>query len=114
MSAEPLVVRTRPAAGEPEGVLVLLHGRGSDELDLEPLADELDPERRFSALLPRGPLALPPAGAHWYAVREVGFPDPETFLADVRAPHGLGRRRAGRDRACRPESSSSQGSRRAR
>jgi phospholipase/carboxylesterase len=80
MSAEPLVVRTRPAAGEPEGVLVLFHGRGADELDLEPLADELDPERRFSVFLPRGPLALPPAGAHWYVVREVGFPDPETFL----------------------------------
>ena len=81
MSAEPLVVRTRPAEGEPEGVLVLLHGRGSDENDLEPLAAELDPEQRFSVYLPRGPLALPPAGAHWYAVREVGFPDPETFLA---------------------------------
>lgn len=81
MSAEPqMVVRTRPAAGEPEGMLVLFHGRGADELDLEPLADELDPERRFTVFLPRGPLALPPAGAHWYAVREVGFPDPGTFL----------------------------------
>jgi phospholipase/carboxylesterase len=80
MNAEPLVVRTRPAAGEPEGVLVLLHGRGADEFDLEPLAEALDPERRFSAFLPRGPLALPPAGAHWYAVREVGFPDADTFL----------------------------------
>lgn len=28
---------------------------------------------------PRGPLSLPPGGAHWYAVREIGFPDPETF-----------------------------------
>jgi phospholipase/carboxylesterase len=80
MSAEPLVVHTRPAAGDPEGVLVLFHGRGADELDLEPLAGELDPERRFSVFLPRGPLALPPAGAHWYVVREVGFPDPDTFL----------------------------------
>jgi phospholipase/carboxylesterase len=80
MSAEPLVVRTRPAGAEPEGVLVLLHGRGADELDLEPLAEALDPERRFSVFLPRGPLALPPAGAHWYVVREVGFPDPDTFL----------------------------------
>jgi phospholipase/carboxylesterase len=26
-------------------------------------------------------LALPPGGAHWYAVREIGYPDPDTFLA---------------------------------
>jgi phospholipase/carboxylesterase len=31
-------------------------------------------------VFPRGPLALPPGGRHWYVVREVGFPDPETFL----------------------------------
>ena len=30
--------------------------------------------------MPRGPLTLPPGGAHWYVVREVGFPDPATFL----------------------------------
>jgi phospholipase/carboxylesterase len=64
----------------PEGVLVLLHGRGSDEYDLEPLADALDPRRRLQAFLPRGPLTMPPGGAHWYMVREVGFPDPGTFL----------------------------------
>jgi phospholipase/carboxylesterase len=39
----------------------------------------LDPDGRFDWYLPRGPLALPPGGAHWYAVREVGYPDPETF-----------------------------------
>ncbi len=75
-----LTVRTRPSAGVPEGGLVLLHGRGSDEYDLEPLADALDPERRLQAFLPRGPLTMPPGGAHWYIVREVGFPDPGTFL----------------------------------
>lgn len=73
--------RTRPAAGEPAGALVLLHGRGADELDLLPLLDLLDPEQRLVGLVPRGPLALPPGGAHWYIVREIGFPDPETFLA---------------------------------
>ena len=31
-------------------------------------------------MTPRGPLSLPPGGAHWYAVREIGYPDPETFL----------------------------------
>ncbi|HEY7206967.1 MAG TPA: hypothetical protein VH416_01900 [Gaiellaceae bacterium] len=70
---------TRPAAGEPEGVLVLFHGRGADEHDLYPLLDVLDPARRLLGVTPRGPLSLPPGGAHWYVVREVGFPDPSSF-----------------------------------
>ncbi len=74
-----LVYRTRPAAGEPEGALVLFHGRGADEHDLYPVLDLLDPERRLAGLTPRGPLSFPPGGAHWYAVRELGYPDPETF-----------------------------------
>jgi phospholipase/carboxylesterase len=78
--AEDLTVRVREAAGEPEGALVLFHGRGADEHDLVPLLDVLDPERRFVGLTPRGPLSLPPGGAHWYAVHEIGFPDPTTFL----------------------------------
>jgi phospholipase/carboxylesterase len=69
----------RPAAGAPEGLLVLLHGRGADEHDLFPLLDLLDPERRLLGATPRGPLRLPPGGAHWYAVREIGYPDPATF-----------------------------------
>jgi phospholipase/carboxylesterase len=76
----PIVHRMRPAAGPPAGALVLMHGRGADELDLGPLLDLLDPEQRLVGLAPRGPLALPPGGAHWYAVREIGFPDPGTFL----------------------------------
>jgi len=59
---------------------VLTHGRGADEHDLYPLADALDPERRLVAMLPRGPLHLPPGGAHWYVVHQVGRPDPATFL----------------------------------
>jgi phospholipase/carboxylesterase len=70
----------RPAAGEPDGLLVLSHGRGADEHDLFPLLDLLDPERRLLGVTPRGPLSLPPGGAHWYAVQEVGYPDPSTFL----------------------------------
>lgn len=72
---------TRPAAGTPDGALVLFHGRGTDEHDLFPLLDVLDPERRLLAATARGPLSLPPGGAHWYAVRRVGYPDPETFHA---------------------------------
>jgi phospholipase/carboxylesterase len=69
----------RPAAGEPVGALVLLHGRGADEHDLFPLLDALDPDRRLHGYTPRAPLALPPGGAHWYVVPRVGFPDPATF-----------------------------------
>jgi phospholipase/carboxylesterase len=71
----------RPAAGAPEGALVLLHGRGADEHDLLPLLEALDPHRRLAGITPRGPLALPPGGAHWYVVPRVGFPDPATFRA---------------------------------
>jgi phospholipase/carboxylesterase len=69
----------RPAAAEPAGALVLLHGRGADEHDLYPLLDALDPERRLHGYTPRGPLALPPGGAHWYVVPRVGYPDPASF-----------------------------------
>jgi phospholipase/carboxylesterase len=89
----------RPAASDPEGALVLMHGRGTDERDLFPLLDMLDPERRLLGATPRGPLSLPPGGAHWYAVRRVGYPDPETFhstypqlaawLDELLAEHGI-------------------------
>jgi phospholipase/carboxylesterase len=78
----------RPPAGPAEGALVLIHGRGADEHDLAPLAEELDPERRLVAILPRGPLSLPPAGAHWYQVMRIGYPDPATFLPTYRALSG--------------------------
>lgn len=79
MPADGLTQLTRPAAGEPEGLLVLFHGRGADERDLYPLLDLLDPGRRMLGVTPRGPLHLPPGGAHWYAVKEIGYPDPPTF-----------------------------------
>src|SRR5437764_7173720 len=79
-SIDDLVHLVRPARGEPEGALVLLHGRATSEHDLAPLVDELDPERRLVGVTPRGPLELPPGGFHWYVVRQVGFPDPATFL----------------------------------
>ena len=76
-----LAYRIRPAAGEPDGAIVLFHGRGADENDLFPLLDYLDPERRLVGAAPRGPLSLPPGGAHWYVVREIGYPDKQTFDA---------------------------------
>jgi phospholipase/carboxylesterase len=65
-----------------EGLLVLHHGRGSDEADLVGLADVFDPGRRLYVVTPRGPLTLPGwPGYHWYVVPRVGYPDPDTFQA---------------------------------
>jgi phospholipase/carboxylesterase len=75
-----LIHRERPADGDPAGLLVLHHGRGTDEHDLLGLADVLDPQRRLHVVTPRGPLTLPGwPGHHWYVVPRVGYPDPATF-----------------------------------
>lgn len=75
-----LIYRERLAAGEPSGLLVLHHGRGTDEYDLLGLADVLDPQRRLHVITPRGPLTVPGwPGNHWYTVPRVGHPDPPTF-----------------------------------
>jgi phospholipase/carboxylesterase len=77
-----LVHRERPAAGDPAGLLILHHGRGSDEHDLLDLADVLDPERRLDVVTPRAPLIFRgQPGNHWYVVPRVGYPDPDTFHA---------------------------------
>lgn len=77
-----LVRMERAAAGEPEGLLVLHHGRGTEEGDLIGLADLLDPRRRLRVVAPRAPLRLPGSpGFHWYLVPRVGYPDRETFEA---------------------------------
>jgi phospholipase/carboxylesterase len=67
----------REPAGEPEGALILNHGRGTDELD---------PERRLVGVTPGAPLTgIPPGGKHWYLVPRVGYPDPETFASSYSA-----------------------------
>ena len=77
-----LVHVERPADGAAEGLVVLHHGRGSDERDLLGLADVLDPGRRLHVVSPRAPLTLPGwPGNHWYVVPRVGYPDPDTFWA---------------------------------
>ena len=93
----------RRASGEPEGALILLHGRGADERDLHSLLDALDPERRLLGATPRGPLSLPPGGAHWYQLHQLGYPDPPTFrdtfarasawLDGFAGEHGIGMER---------------------
>lgn len=80
----------RLAADDPEGLLVLHHGRGTDERDLLGLADALDPDRRLRVLTPRAPLQLPGSpGYHWYLVQRVGYPDPDSFRAARAALAGL-------------------------
>ena len=77
-----LSFQERPSTGTPEGLLVLHHGRGSDEHDLLSLADVLDPQRRLHVATPRAPLQLSGwPGNHWYVVPRVGFPDRGTFWA---------------------------------
>jgi len=64
----------------PSGLLVLHHGRGSDEGDLMALAAVLDPERRLHVVSPRAPIELQGSpGYHWYLVPRAGHPDRETF-----------------------------------
>lgn len=79
MTPSPVTVE-RAAAGDPEGLLVLHHGRGTDERDLIGLADALDPERRLRVVSVRGPLQVPGwPGYHWYLVSKVGYPERASF-----------------------------------
>ena len=81
----PGMVLTGPAhRGEPAGALVLLHGRGTDEVDLLPLLDELDPGARLAGVSLRAPLQIAPGGYHWYSFLEVGRPDPPSFRTSYR------------------------------
>jgi phospholipase/carboxylesterase len=77
-----LIFRERPAAGTAIGLLVLHHGRGTDENDLFGLADLFDPKRRLDVFTPRAPFPFPGSpGYRWYETPTTGFPDPDTFRA---------------------------------
>jgi phospholipase/carboxylesterase len=81
-----LIHLVREPAAEPEGALILNHGRATSERDLYPLLDELDPERRLVGVAPGAPLTgIPPGGRHWYVVPRVGYPDPDTFASSYAA-----------------------------
>lgn len=85
-----LTYAERPAKGEADGLLILHHGRGDDERGLADLAAALDRVHRLHVVLPRAPLSLPRLdGYHWFEVREVGYPDPETFRAGYDALAGF-------------------------
>src|SRR5579871_1378800 len=75
-----LTYAERPPRHEADGLLVLHHGRGSDEQDLIGLAPVLDPEERLHVVAPRAPLQLRGSpGYHWYMVPRVGYPEPDSF-----------------------------------
>jgi phospholipase/carboxylesterase len=76
--------KVRPAAGEPVGVIVLLHGRGADEHDLFGVFDLIDPSRSRLGITLRAPLSLPPGGAHWYELGGIPTPHHDTFMASYR------------------------------
>jgi phospholipase/carboxylesterase len=80
----------REPASEPQGALILNHGRGADEHDLYGLLDALDPERRLLGVTTGAPLTgIPPGGRHWYLVPRVGYPDPSTFASSYVALTGF-------------------------
>jgi phospholipase/carboxylesterase len=81
-----LAFQERPSQADAQGLLILHHGRGTNELDLLPLADALDPARRLHVVSARAPLRLPGSpGYHWYRVPRVGYPDPDTFRGSYAA-----------------------------
>lgn len=73
------------AVDPPAGLLILHHGRGSNERDLLGIADIIDSAHQLGVVAPRAPLRLPGSpGFHWYLVPRVGYPDPATFDAASR------------------------------
>jgi thioredoxin 1 len=88
-----------PRQGTAERLLLLIHGKGADEYDLEGLLPYLDPEGRFLTVLPRAPLAFPP-GFMWYDTLGIPKGGPELLpsldalddlLDSASAAHGLAR-----------------------
>jgi phospholipase/carboxylesterase len=72
----------RVQGAEPYPTLLLLHGRGADEGDLLPVADELDP--RLFVVSARAPLPLW-QGFEWYRLANIGNPEPNSFAASLDA-----------------------------
>jgi phospholipase/carboxylesterase len=78
MSLTHRVAPARQAVDGPAPGLLLLHGRGADELDLLGLAGALDP--RLTVISARAPFALGP-GYHWYEFLDLGTPEPTSHAA---------------------------------
>jgi phospholipase/carboxylesterase len=74
--AAPLVTNVVRGRQEPDRLLLLIHGKGADEHDLEPLIPHLDPEGRFLTVLPRAPLPFQ-SGWQWYETDGIPRGGPE-------------------------------------
>ena len=74
--AAPLVSNVVRGRQEPDRLLLLIHGKGADEHDLEPLVPYLDPEGRFLTVLPRAPLPFM-SGWQWYETDGIPKGGPE-------------------------------------
>ena len=92
--------RERPAAGDPDGLLVLCHGRGTDEHDLLPLGDVLDPRAAAARRHAAGAAAAPRLAGLPLVRRcpRVGYPRPGDVPRGVRRPRRAARRAVGADR----------------
>jgi phospholipase/carboxylesterase len=97
-----LVTKVVRREGLADHLMLLIHGRGADEHDVEPLLSYLDPAGRFLAVLPRAPLPMPP-GYQWYDT--IGIPEGgpgflesvdalDDLLDEASAEHGLARDKA--------------------
>lgn len=62
----------RPAKGEAQANIVILHGYGADMNDLAPLADYIDPEGRYRFIFPNAPLQprelMMTGGRAWFPI----------------------------------------------
>jgi len=79
----PLVTQVVRGRQEPDRLLLLIHGKGADEHDLEPLIPHLDPEGRFLTVLPRAPLPFL-GGWQWYETDGIPRGGPQ-FIPSVDA-----------------------------
>lgn len=79
-----LIYVEREPTQAPRGLLVLHHGRGSNEHNMLALADVLDPERALYVVAPRGPFALGDGAYRWYESVRSGYPDAPSFARGAR------------------------------
>jgi phospholipase/carboxylesterase len=67
-------------------LVVLLHGRGSDENALIGLAEGLPADVAYAA--PRGPIALPDGGHTWFENEGLGRPRPDSLAGSITRVRG--------------------------
>ena len=74
-------VRWSGATSDQAPLVVLLHGRGSNENEIAPLASVLGDNVAVAAL--RGPVVLGPTSFTWFENRGIGRPLPESLRSSI-------------------------------